>query len=157
MQNWPNTRINIYTVFLYMYNILNIWFINSSPPSAAYMRQCIGSVMAQIMTCRLFGAKPLSEPMLCYVIWTLGKKLQWNSNQDTIFFIRTKEYEYIVYKIASILSRVRWVNGVIFHKPNRIICNLAGVEVRAVVRRHEDDNHHPLYCFCPFVMLKIII
>ena len=40
--------------------------INSSPPSAAYMRQWIGSALVQIMACRLNGAKPLSEPMLEY-------------------------------------------------------------------------------------------
>ena len=33
---------------------------NSSPPSAPYMRQWIRSALVQIMTCRLFGAKPLS-------------------------------------------------------------------------------------------------
>ena len=40
--------------------------LNSSPLSDAYMRQSIGSVLVQIMACRLFGAKPLSEPMLSY-------------------------------------------------------------------------------------------
>ena len=39
---------------------------NSSPPSAAYMRRWIGSALVQIMACRLFGAKPLSKPMLGY-------------------------------------------------------------------------------------------
>ena len=40
--------------------------VNSSPPSAAYMHQWIGSALVQIMACRLFGAKPLSNPMLGY-------------------------------------------------------------------------------------------
>ena len=40
--------------------------IISSPPSDAYMRQWMGSALVQIMACRLFGAKPLSEPMLGY-------------------------------------------------------------------------------------------
>ena len=40
--------------------------VNSSPPSAAYMRQSIGSALVQMMACRLFGAKPLSKPMLGY-------------------------------------------------------------------------------------------
>ena len=40
-----------------------LW-VNSSPPSAAYMRQWTGSTLFQIMACRLVGAKPLSEPML---------------------------------------------------------------------------------------------
>ena len=30
------------------------------------MRQQIGSALVQIMACRLFGAKPLSKPMLGY-------------------------------------------------------------------------------------------
>ena len=33
--------------------------INSSPPSAAYIPQWIGSALVHIMACRLFGAKPL--------------------------------------------------------------------------------------------------
>ena len=40
--------------------------VNSSPPSAAYMRQWIGSALVQHMACRLFGAKPFAEPMLTY-------------------------------------------------------------------------------------------
>ena len=40
--------------------------INSSPPCAAYMRQWAGSALFQAMACRLFGAKPLPEPMLVY-------------------------------------------------------------------------------------------
>ena len=59
-------------------NVLNqyeIWHISmqfvwdmfhSSPPGAAYMRQWIGSALLQIMACHLFGAKPLSKPMLGY-------------------------------------------------------------------------------------------
>ena len=38
--------------------------VNSSPRSVAYMRHLIGSALVQIMACRLFGAKPLSKPML---------------------------------------------------------------------------------------------
>ena len=38
--------------------------INSSPPTAAYMRQQTGSALVQIMACCLFGAKPSPEPML---------------------------------------------------------------------------------------------
>ena len=40
--------------------------VNSSPPSAANMRQWISSAFFLIMACRLFGAKPLSKPMLGY-------------------------------------------------------------------------------------------
>ena len=40
--------------------------INSSPPSAAYVHHWIGSALLQLMACRLFGAKPLPEPILAY-------------------------------------------------------------------------------------------
>ena len=36
------------------------------PPSAAYMRQWIGTALVKIMTCRLFGTEPLSKPTLIY-------------------------------------------------------------------------------------------
>ena len=39
---------------------------NSSPASAAYMHQRIGSALVQIMAWRRIGAKPLSKPMLVY-------------------------------------------------------------------------------------------
>ena len=42
------------------------WVNSSPPPSATYMRLGIGSALVQIMACRLFGAKPLSKPMLGY-------------------------------------------------------------------------------------------
>ena len=41
-------------------------WINPSPPSAAYMRQWIGSTLVQIMASGLYGTKPLSKPVLGY-------------------------------------------------------------------------------------------
>ena len=40
--------------------------VNSPPPSAAFMCQWIRSALVKIMACRLFGAKPLSKPVLGY-------------------------------------------------------------------------------------------
>ena len=40
--------------------------INSSLPSPAYTRHWTGSALVQVMACRLFGAKPLPEPMPTY-------------------------------------------------------------------------------------------
>ena len=48
-------------VFIQLYTI--DW-INTSPPSAAYTCQWIGSALVHIMACRLFGAKTLSKPLL---------------------------------------------------------------------------------------------
>ena len=43
-----------------------LYLFNSSPPSAPYMSKWIESALTQKMACRLFGAKPLSKPMLGY-------------------------------------------------------------------------------------------
>ena len=47
-------------------HICVVWpqWVNSSPPSAAYMRQWTGSTMVQVRACRMFGTKPLPKPML---------------------------------------------------------------------------------------------
>ena len=73
---------------------------NSSPPSYTYMRQWIGSTLVQIMACRLFGAKPLYEPMLGYCQLDPIRP-QWNLNQNTKLFI---------HETAAILTRGRWVD-----------------------------------------------
>ena len=54
----------MFTSFLMNKRFWRSYCANSSPPSVAYMRQLIGSALVQIMACRLFGAKPLSKPML---------------------------------------------------------------------------------------------
>ena len=41
-------------------------FLNSSPPHATLMHQWTGSALIQVMAYRLFGAKPLPEPVLTY-------------------------------------------------------------------------------------------
>ena len=48
------------------WHMLQKYTFNSSPPSVAYMRQWIGPTLVQIMAFRLFGDKPLPEPMLLY-------------------------------------------------------------------------------------------
>ena len=48
-----------------MYASIGLGF-NSSSPNAADIRQWIGWALMQIMACRLFGVKLLSEPMQSY-------------------------------------------------------------------------------------------
>ena len=48
--------------------------VNSSPPSAAYMCQSFWTALVQITACRLFGAKPISKPMLGYCQLDLYKQ-----------------------------------------------------------------------------------
>ena len=82
---------------------------NSSPPSAAYMRQWIRSALVKIMACHLFGAKPLSKLMWDIVNWTLVKKLQWNFNRNLNIFINENTFENTVCAISSISSQLQCV------------------------------------------------
>ena len=84
---------------------------NSSPPSAAYMRQWIGSALVETMAWRLFGAKPLSKPMLVY--YQLDHKELTLVNffsQISNFFIQENSFKNVVCEMAAFLSRGRWVN-----------------------------------------------
>ena len=51
---------------------LTIWSLNSSLPSAAYMRQRIGPALVQIIACRLVNATANHDLNQCWVIvdWT---------------------------------------------------------------------------------------
>ena len=84
-----------------------IVILNSLRPSDTYMRRQPRTSLFQIMACLLFGAKPLSEPMLEY--WTLWNKLQWNLNQNLNIFIDENVFENDVCEIAAILSRPQCV------------------------------------------------
>ena len=86
--------------------ILQVW--QYLPLSAAYVHLWISSALVQIMACCLFRAKHLNQHWVI-VNWTLGKKLQWNFNQNTKLFIHENAYENIVCEMAPIMSRVRWV------------------------------------------------
>ena len=73
--------------------------INPHSPSTAYMCQWIRSALVQIMACRLFGAKPLSKPMLFIVNWTLRNKIGWNFNKNTKRFIHENASETITLSV----------------------------------------------------------
>ena len=74
--------------------------VNSSSQSAAYMRRWIGSALLQILVCRLFGTKPLSEQTFRYSQelspgpLVYRNKLQWNFNQNRKLFIQGNASEY---------------------------------------------------------------
>ena len=67
------------------------------------MRQWIGSALAQIMACCLFGARLFSKPILGVVNWILRNKLQW------FFFIKIQNFSFIkkIIKIMKI-SSAKW-------------------------------------------------
>ena len=61
------------------------------------------------MACRLFDAKPISEPMLPYY-HNLRTIFQWNFIHDSKVFIEESVLENVVSKMAAILSRRQRVN-----------------------------------------------
>ena len=87
-----------------VFSIDLVMTFNSSPPSAAYMRQRTGSALVNVMACHLFGAKPLPEPMLI-VNWTPGNKFQWKSNRNSIILLKKMHWKLSSAKMAAILSR----------------------------------------------------
>ena len=76
---WLRKNVGFSERFLYCWLLAKVGFnryyddvftnpfrIKSSPPRAAYIRQSIRSALVQIIAYRLFGTKPLPEPMLTY-------------------------------------------------------------------------------------------
>ena len=81
-------------------------FFNSSPLSATYMRQSIGSALVQIMACRLFGTKPLSEPILDYHLLELKKQtFSEISIKTQNFWFSKMHLKMLSAKMAAIVSR----------------------------------------------------
>ena len=60
------------------------------------------------MACRLFGAKPLSKPMLGYSQLDPLEQTSVQFFQNTKLFIQENAFENIVSEMAAILSRGRW-------------------------------------------------
>ena len=71
--------VRILTCLSVLRTFSSVISVNSSHLSAAYMRQWIGSALVQIMARRLFGAKPLSKPMLacCQFYHFHSRKCNW--------------------------------------------------------------------------------
>ena len=64
----------------------------------------IGSVMVQMMACRLVGTKPLSKLMLIYFQLDPSGQISVNFNKKNKVFIRGNAFENAVCDLAVILS-----------------------------------------------------
>ena len=96
----------VQTIFMISFNTSSV---NSSPPSAAYMLQWISSTLVQMMACRLFDAKPLSKPMLGYGQLDPYEQTSVKFQSKYKTFHSWNASEYIICKIAAILSiRCQW-------------------------------------------------
>ena len=68
------------------------------------------------MSCRLAGAKPLSENQCWNIVnWTLRNKLQWNVNKNFNIFIEENTFESVVCEMAAILSRPQCAKVFLFY------------------------------------------
>ena len=72
------------------------------------MRQRTELALVRVMACCLFGTKPLLEPMLTLLIEPLGTNFS-EIQIKTKFFIHENAFENVVFEMAAILSRGRWV------------------------------------------------
>ena len=82
---------------------------NSFRPSGPYTSiSKLGHHRFRYMACRLFGAKPCSEPMLAYC---LRNKVQWNLNHITTVAIVANGFENGICKLVAILSGSQCVKG----------------------------------------------
>ena len=80
---------------------------------------CKGICKLEQLEC--LHSKDTTHPILCsapshylnqcwlIVNWTLRNNIQWNFNRNTKLFIHEKLFEDIVYEMAAIISRGRWV------------------------------------------------
>ena len=89
------SKISTWYIYIYIY-IYN-------------MRQWIGSALVQIMACRLFGAKPLSKPVLGYCQLNPQEQILVKFYKNKKLFSRKNASKNIVCEIAAILSRGEWV------------------------------------------------
>ena len=84
----------------------NVSVLNSSPPSAAYIRQSTGSALLQVMACRLFGAKPLPELVLANCQLDSWKQISVKIESEYTIFIEENAFEIVVCQtVAAILFR----------------------------------------------------
>ena len=122
---WPHEPCYLGPLSLYLYHLSLIehsvlcglyadlkGMINSSPPSAAYMRRWTGPSLVQVMACRLFSAKPLPEPMLAYCQLDSWEQIFSEIIIEILSFSFKKMHlKMPSAKMTAILSRGRWVNS----------------------------------------------
>ena len=89
---------------------ISYWSLLTNLPLVLHMMsQWIGWTLVQVMAWRLFGAKPLPEPVLNYCHWTLRDKLQWNQNSNTKLVIHEAAFANVVWEMMAILFRETWL------------------------------------------------
>ena len=101
------------------------------------------------MASRLGSAKPLSEPMLDFVNWTLRNKLQWNLNRNSDISIQENVFGNVWKKAAS-LFQPQCVNASLgeagtYHY--EVLCAV-NASWEDFLWCHFDPNTRPSLCLC---------
>ena len=94
------TSVPIHTCFIRATRINKV-MLNLSPPMPHY---CVSESGQHSLACRLYGAKPLSKPMLGYCQLDPRNKPRWNFNQNTKVFLNKNAPKYIVCGRVAIMS-----------------------------------------------------
>ena len=98
---WIQDKFHFFGMNWYTQSVAVTWLINSSPPRAAYKCQWTVSALVQIMACRLYGTKPLSEPMLDH--YQLDP---WEQSSVKFFLIKIQNFSFM--KMHVKISSVEW-------------------------------------------------
>ena len=82
--------------------VRNNWVVAKHGKAHINMRRWTGPALAQVAY-----LAPSHYPNQCSLIinWTLRKKFQWNSKQNTTLFTQENAFENVVCEMAAILSR----------------------------------------------------
>ena len=105
---------NFFPIALKPCSLCRCWFWTCtqqaiSLKSLTHWGQVMHICVSEIIT---IGSDNGLAPVQCWNIinWTLGNKFQWNCHQNTTIFIQENAFEYVVWKMAVILSQPQCVN-----------------------------------------------
>ena len=114
-------RLKIACIKIRTYREIRWFHVNSSTPSAAYMRGWTGSSLVQVMASRLFSA-PLPEPMVTYC------QLDPRKNVILIFSFKENVVEKVVCELAAILNLIP-------------VCWNGGIPLSSTTQKNENRVH----------------
>ena len=110
---------------------------------APHTRGLTISVINHIMACRLVGTKPLSEPMLEYIVnLTPGNKFQWNINRNSYIFIQENAYKNVVCEMPAILSLLPCENTATPPGPMSWLLHSSGISLGMRPAKWETSLHY---------------
>ena len=126
------------------YSCILLFFLNLSTLSAAYVRPWSGSILLQLMTCRLFGAMPLLEPMLtfCQLYPKEPISMTFESKYKTFLYKNAFEKSYANWwpfstggdELTNLMVYVLACRPCFAHN-QRLLCNICSQSSRLFIKR----------------------